>query len=72
MPKLDLDRIIHAPERRSLVPYSDMQIWRMERDGKFPQRIRLGPNRVGWSLEEVTGWIDARKAERITGGASND
>ena len=42
-----IDRIILAPERRVLVPYSDMQIWRMENEGKFPRRIRLGPNRVG-------------------------
>jgi prophage regulatory protein len=59
------DRIILAPERRKYVPYSDMHIWRMEQDGKFPKRIKLGPHRVGWSLLEVTDWIDARKAERI-------
>ena len=58
------DRIIMAAERRELVPYSDMHIWRKEKAGTFPKRIRLGPNRVGWSLHEVLGWIDARKAER--------
>lgn len=58
------DRIILAPERRELVPYSDMQIWRNEKAGTFPQRIKLGPNRVGWSLHEVLDWIKARKAER--------
>lgn len=58
------NRIITAPERRQLVPYSDMHIWRMEKAGVFPQRIKLGPNRVGWSLSEILEWIDARKAER--------
>lgn len=58
------DRIILAPERRQYVPYSDMQIWRMEKSGTFPKRIKLGPHRVGWSLHEVTEWIDARKARR--------
>jgi prophage regulatory protein len=58
------DRIILAPERRNLVPYSDMHIWRMERAQTFPKRIKLGPNRVGWSLLEVRAWIEARKAER--------
>ena len=58
------DRIILAPERRLLVPYSDMHIRRMEKDGRFPRRIRLGPKRVGWSLREVVGWIEERKAER--------
>ena len=64
------DRIISAKERRRLVPYSDMHIWRLERDGRFPRRIRLGARRVGWSLIEISEWIEARKAERGTGGAS--
>ena len=38
----DGDRLISAPERRELVPYSDMHVWRLERDGKFPRRIPLG------------------------------
>ncbi len=40
------DRIISAKERRSMIPYSDMQIWRLEKAQKFPPRIQLGPNRV--------------------------
>ncbi len=59
------DRIILAPERRQLVPYSDMHIWRMEKSGTFPHRLKLGPNRVGWMLSEVIEWIEARKAERV-------
>ena len=58
------DRIIDRKERRGIVPYSDMHIWRMEKAGKFPRRVRLGPNRVGWSLLECLDWIAAKKAER--------
>jgi prophage regulatory protein len=65
------NRIICATERRELIPYSDMHIWRMERDGRFPLRIKLGPNRVGWSLQEIVEWVDLRKAERGTGGAND-
>lgn len=63
-PDTDTDRIISAGERRRLVPYSDMHIWRLEREGRFPRRIRLGANRVGWSLQEVHDWIESRKSER--------
>ena len=63
-PNFEGDRIISAKERRELVPYSDMHVWRLERDGKFPKRIRLGENRVGWSLCELQAWIDGKKAER--------
>jgi prophage regulatory protein len=58
------EKIIAAAERRQLVPYSDMHIWRMEKAGTFPKRIKLGPNRVGWSFLEISDWIKARKAER--------
>jgi prophage regulatory protein len=58
------DRIITAPERRRIVPYSEMQIWRLEREGKFPRRIRLGANRVGWSLNEIMDWINVCKGAR--------
>ena len=58
------DRIISAKERRALVPYSDMHVWRLERAGGFPRRIRLGAHRVGWSLREVIAWIEGRKADR--------
>lgn len=58
------DRIINAAERRRLVPYTDVHIWRLEKARKFPKRIRLGANRVGWSLNEVIDWVEARKAER--------
>ena len=58
------DRIIDAAERRRLVPYSNMHIWRLEKQGRFPDRIKLGEHRVGWSLLEVQQWINARKAER--------
>jgi len=60
------DRIIRAPERRQLVPYSDMHIWRLEKAELFPRRIKLGPQSVGWSLCEVHEWIEERKADRFT------
>ena len=58
------DRIISAKERRTLIPYSDMQIYRLENAGRFPQRIRLGANRIGWSLKEIEDWIAERKEMR--------
>ncbi len=35
-------------------------IWRLERSGIFPQRIRLGPNSVGWREAEIREWIESR------------
>ena len=58
------DRIIDRHERRQLVPYSDAHVLRLERARRFPLRVKLGPNRVGWLLSEILAWIDWRKADR--------
>jgi prophage regulatory protein len=57
-------RIMRLPEVCRRVGYSPMHIWRRERAGTFPRRVRLGPNSVGWIAEEIDAWIEARIAER--------
>ena len=60
------DRIISSREVCEIIPYSLMHIGRLERAGKFPRRLRLGPGRtgrVGWRLSEVEQWIEERAAE---------
>jgi len=51
------------------VPYSSTHIWRLERVGQFPKRIKLGPNRVGWLESEVNAWIEGKAFAR---NAAND
>jgi prophage regulatory protein len=50
-----------------LVQYSPQHIARLEKAGQFPQRIRLGQNRVAWLLSEVEDWIDERLRARDAG-----
>lgn len=56
--------ILSWKDVQSLVPYTKQHIARLERAGKFPQRVRLGAGRVGWLYVEVEAWIQARLAER--------
>ena len=35
------DRLISRKELRQMIPVSDQTIWRWERDGLFPRRVRL-------------------------------
>ena len=58
------DRIIDRHELQRLVPYSNNHLLRLERQGKFPKRLKLGPNRVGWLLGEILAWTDRLKANR--------
>ena len=46
------------------VALSRSQIWRLEKAGKFPRRIQLSENSVGWDSEEIEQWLDERKAAR--------
>jgi len=33
-------------------------IWRLEKAGRFPQRITLSNRCVRWSLQEVNHWVE--------------
>lgn len=46
------------------VTYSKVQLWRLERTGKFPRRVKLSSQRVAWVETEIEGWIAAKIAER--------
>ena len=43
-----LKRLLSKKQVREKVVYSVQHITRLEKDGKFPKRIRLGDNRVAW------------------------
>ena len=49
---------------QNYAPYSLVHIRRLEAQGKFPKRIKLGDNRIAWRRDEVEAWVDARIAER--------
>lgn len=55
-------RLLRAAEVASRTGYSIGQIWRLEREGKFPKRVLLneGGTRVAWIEDEINEWIEAR------------
>ena len=61
-----LSRLITKSELRKIVPYTPQHILRLEKQGVFPRRVRLGANRVAWLLSEIEEWVAARVAERDT------
>jgi len=52
--------VLRASETMKLVGLSRTTLWRMERRGDFPKRLRLGPSTVGWLESEVQDWIASR------------
>ena len=58
------DRILRKPELRLKVGMCDSTIYRAEKAGRFPQRIQLGANSVGWLESEVDKWIEKKAQAR--------
>lgn len=60
----DEERIMREAEVYAVTGKSRTQRWRDERAGRFPKRVSLGPNSVGWLRSEIRAWLAARAAER--------
>jgi len=58
-------RVIRKPELFNKVPLSDATIWRREKAGDFPKRIKLGGNSVGWFENEIEDWLTKKANDRI-------
>jgi prophage regulatory protein len=50
--------------RNKGVDYSDAQLHRLVKAGKFPAPIKIGENRNAWIEEEIDAYIQAKIAER--------
>jgi prophage regulatory protein len=59
------DRILRKPHVQDKVGLSDATIYREEKAGRFPHRLRLGGNSVGWLESEVNEWIRRKAEERV-------
>ena len=59
-------KLLSKTQVREKVLYSPAHIARLEAEGRFPKRVKLGASRVGWIENEVEDWLLARIAERDT------
>lgn len=57
-------KILNKRELRQKTTISIQHITRLEKDNRFPKRIQLTQNRVGWLESEVDDWIKERIAKR--------
>lgn len=52
------ERIIREAERLATTGIPRTTCWAMEKDGRFPKRVKIGPNSVGWKLSQILEWMD--------------
>jgi len=60
------ERIIRKKEVLMIVGLSAVTIWRKEKKGEFPKRVKLGGNSVGWLKSEIDQWIATIAESRMT------
>jgi len=53
----EVDRIIRSKELQAVTGLSRVTIWRREREGNFPRRVKLSAGAVGHRLSEVKEWL---------------
>ena len=58
------DTFILAQELTGLVPFSPNHLRRLEAQGDFPRRIRIGANRIAWLRDEVEQLLAVRMEAR--------
>lgn len=56
--------LILAGEVSRRVSYSANHLRRLEAQGDFPRRIRIGANRIAWLRDEVEQWLAVRMEAR--------
>lgn len=55
------DQIIRPRSIPTITGLSRTTIWRLEKDGCFPNRVRLSAGAIGWRLSEVMDWLNSRE-----------
>ncbi len=56
------DRVIDESECCRLTTLSRTTRWRMMKQGRFPQKFQLSPNRGGWWLSKILKWLRDQEA----------
>jgi predicted DNA-binding transcriptional regulator AlpA len=57
----DLLKVLTKPETQKLVGLSDKTWDRLEGRGDVPIKTRLSQNRIGYRVDHIKQWLDARR-----------
>ena len=60
-------KILRIQDVINVTGLSRTTVWRLERRGDFPRRLRLGQNSCGWVAQEIQDWIASRPRGMTSG-----
>ncbi|WP_138430918.1 helix-turn-helix transcriptional regulator [Fodinibius saliphilus] len=61
-----MDRIIRPSELQDILGVTSSTLWRMEKEGRLPARIKISERAVGWRKSDIEEWIANRPDADIT------
>lgn len=53
-------KVLKYQDLHGMFGFCRSTLYRMEKAGRFPKRIRLGSRSVGWNEDEVMAWLNTR------------
>ena len=62
--QLSQSDLMLSPEVDVRIPYSRAHLYRLESQGEFPTRRRIGRNRIAWVRAEVEQWLSDKMEEQ--------
>lgn len=65
----DNDRLLRRSEVEARVGLGRTSIYRLMRQGRFPEPLKVGPKAVRWPESEIEAWLAARP--RASGEAAD-
>lgn len=52
--------ILTQKQTEEKIGMNRITIWRHEKDGKFPLRVKLTDKKIGWFEDEIDAWLESR------------
>ena len=60
MASLAQEKFIRFGALSEMVGLSRTTIYRLEKQGQFPRRVKLGSNSVAWRMTEISSWMNIK------------
>jgi prophage regulatory protein len=57
-----MKRILRPKQAAAYLSLSLATLWRLNKEGDFPQKIKLSVKAVGWFEEDIAAWLEKRKS----------
>lgn len=51
------ERFLRFEAVAEMIGLSRSTIWRMEQEGRFPKRVKIGAKSVAWRMSDLSAWM---------------